>query len=452
MKITHRLIAAALLLFLSVGAGVISIYSQVDEMTGDARVVNHAGIVRGASQRVVKLEIAGVESDKLIKKIDRIIKGLIEGDRELGLNRAVDTGFIEKMQAVLSSWNSLKNSIITVRSNALHRDILLQKSEAHFETTNAAVFTAERVAEEKVLQLKQLLLLLSILSFLLIGGIVAATRSMVAALKSIMDMIVSTSTEISTTMNEQERILSQQAEAVSETSVTMQELKNSANETSKKAETVATTAKNAMESTNDGLNQMDAMRQAMEDTKQKVDVIALQIVSLKEQSGQISKITSAVTDFTNETKMLAMNASIEAVRAGEHGKGFSVLSVEIRNLAEESKSSSEQIIQLVEKIQRATDATEVATITGTNTVESGMSLVHDTSCTFNQLANLVVETSENSAQISLNIKQQAQAMLKVVEAMESLTTGAKENALGIGYVKRGVVTLDSTAKTLQGMV
>jgi methyl-accepting chemotaxis protein len=204
--------------------------------------------------------------------------------------------------------------------------------------------------------------------------------------------------------------------------------------------------------TQDGANKVNEMLQGMASLKGKVGAIAQQILHLSEQTSQIGSITAMVTDFANETKMLAMNAAVEAVRAGEHGKGFSVLSVEIRKLADESKRSADRINALVVDVQKATNATVMATEEGTKTVDAGIELTQSTAATFDSVAAAVGSASESAQQISLNVAQQAEAVKQVVEAMNALKISSKESASGIAQTKVGIQTLNEAAQQLKSMV
>ena len=264
--------------------------------------------------------------------------------------------------------------------------------------------------------------------------------------------ISATSTQVSATVSQQERIASQQAASVNETNTTMAELGASARQSSEQADGAAAGAENAMAFAQQGLQQVDETLQGMEMTQEKVTAIAKQILILSEQTNQIRNITDLVSDFANETKMLAMNAAVEAVRAGEHGKGFSVLAMETRKLAEESKRSARRISDLVGEIQRATNATVMATEEGGKTVAQGIVVTRKTADTFRNLSEAVRTTSESSKQISLNVRQQSAAIKQVVVAMQSINTGAAESKAGISQVKTGIDTLNTAAIALKGLI
>ena len=168
MKIstTLRIIVVFLLLFSITSTTVV--FVQLDKMQQDAAVINSAGIVRGATQRLIKLEMANQPNDELISRLDQIIDGLINGNSELGLPIASDDQFISEMNKVQSEWLSLKKTIELTRNGGIQED-LLNESESYFTTTNSAVSAAEAYSKGKVQALKIIQILILGLNFVLLA-------------------------------------------------------------------------------------------------------------------------------------------------------------------------------------------------------------------------------------------------------------------------------------------
>ncbi len=210
---------------------------------------------------------------------------------------------------------------------------------------------------------------IGVIAVLAVGAYLA--RSISLPLNQVIGVLSSSSAQITTSVAQQESVARQQASAVQETSTTMEELGTSSKLSARQAESAAAGTEQVLDLSEEGRRKMEDMVLGMTTLKEKVDDIAKQIRHLSEQTGKIGDITNLVSDFAKETKMLAMNAAVEAVRAGEHGKGFSVLSVEIRKLADESKQSAERINTLVAEIQKVTNATVMATEEGIKNVDRG---------------------------------------------------------------------------------
>lgn len=288
---------------------------------------------------------------------------------------------------------------------------------------------------------------LSVILSTLIGAWIVAKAS------KIMDQaagnIVSSASEIAASVEQQERTSSQQAASVSETSTTMDELGASSRQSAEQAEAASAGAQQALTLTEGGILAVDRSLEGMTELREKVDAIADQILRLSEQTSQIGSISGLVSDLANQTNMLALNAAVEAVRAGEHGKGFGVVSGEIRKLADQSKRSAGKINALVADIQTAINSTVMVTDEGTKKVEEGVKIAEETADAFAGVADAINNVVLNSQQISLNVKQQAVAIQQVVSAMNSLNTGAQENANGIGQIKAGTHQLNESALQLK---
>ncbi len=291
-----------------------------------------------------------------------------------------------------------------------------------------------------------------------IGAVIAViiavmvSRGIVRSINDTVNAVSTSSTQIAATIEEQERTATAQAAAVNETTATMDELGVSSRQSAEQADLISTAARQSLTLADGGAQGVRQTLTAMNDLKEKVGSIADQILRLSEHTGQIGSITNLVSDLANQTNPLALNAAVEAARAGEHGRGFAVVAVEIRKLADQSKKSAERIALLVQDIQKATNATVMATEEGTRTVDEGIRLVNRTGDAFNTSASSIGSTFESVQQITLNMKQQASAIRQVVDAMSSLNTGAKETAAGISQTRTGVITLVEAANNLKAMV
>lgn len=271
-------------------------------------------------------------------------------------------------------------------------------------------------------------------------------------IQGIASSIASSSTEIAATVEQQERTVSGQASSVNQTTTTMDELGASSRQSAEQAEASAAGASQALNLAEGGTQAVQQTLKGMTILKEQVNEIALAIIRLSEQTGQIGSVSSLVGDLANQTNMLALNAAVEAARAGEHGKGFGVVATEIRKLADQSKKSSEKINTLVGDIQSAINKTVMVTDEGTKKVDQGLELAQKTAQTFTGVADSVNNVFLNSQQISLSAKQQAIAVQQIVMAMNSINLGAKESASGITQVKSSAQQLKEAAQQLKKAV
>ncbi|MFA6009304.1 MAG: methyl-accepting chemotaxis protein [Desulfobacteraceae bacterium] len=285
---------------------------------------------------------------------------------------------------------------------------------------------------------------------LMIGLWIANTIT--STIKGAITALSSTSTEIATTSSQHERTASMQAAMVSETTSTFDEVGASSRQVAEQAESAASLAQRATILTKEG---SDTVRQTMEgvrNLKDKVVGIANQIFQLGDKTSQIGSLANLVMDLAGQTNMLALNAAVEAARAGEHGKGFAVVATEVRKLADQSKRSAEQANVLIGEIQKATNATIMATEEGTKRVEDVNRMTEKVDELFGSLAMTAGSVYENAQQVLLNARQQSDALKQVTEAMNEIGRGAKETAAGISQTKVGIQELDRTAQILKATV
>jgi len=271
-------------------------------------------------------------------------------------------------------------------------------------------------------------------------------------INQVANTIASSSTEIAATVEQQERTATQQSSSVNQTTITMDELGAASQQSARQAQAGAESARQALKITEKGTLAVEQTLESMTILKENVGAIAAQILQLSEQTHQIGNISTDVTDLANQTNMLALNASVEAVRAGENAKGFTVIATEIRKLADKSKKSAEKINRLVDDIKNAINSTVTVTKEGTKTVEQGIKISQQTAAAFSEVANAVNNVVLNNQQISLTAQQQAVAIKQVVDAMNSLNLAAKETASGITQTKVGTQQLNEAAQNLNSIV
>lgn len=453
MKIINQLKVTAIVLLLAAALNLGWVYSQIDRMTADCRVVNFSGIVRGASQRLVKQELLGNKSQDLIDRLDKIVGGLMDGDGDLGLPTATDDNFLLKIKEVENAWVELKKTIENNRVNIGVTQELLEGSEGYWDLTNAAVFAAEEFSQNNVGRLKLTQLIIFVIDVMLLAFIHGKiTQNITYRLKKAIEEIGLASTELAATVKEQERVSHQQASAVHQTTASMDELSATSKSCAEEVEVVSAAASEALSIKKNGARSVVKSQRSMAELKEEMEVMQETIIILKEESDRIGRISLAVSNLANATNLLALNASVEAVRAGTEGKGFAVVAQEIRKLADQSKASSREINAIIVDIKNAVASLEKATNTSTNAVEKNLEVAEKTDKAFTGFAEAIQRVVVNNQEIFLNTKKQAIAIHQVVEAMNSINQGAAENAAGIAQVRQGAEKLNDAASNLRTVV
>jgi methyl-accepting chemotaxis protein len=452
MKITKRLRDSALILLSFAIVNVIAIYSLVDRMTDDGRVVNYTGIVRGGTQRLVKLELVNLPQPGLIDELDRIINGLIRSDPDLGLPEPQDPHFLEKMQRVEREWQLLKTTIARARENPQWRQALLEESEVFFKLTDAATHAAEEFAQEKVRVSKNSQLILFGLNLLVLIGIYLLVRVLQIQLKNNISTIASSSTEIASSLTEYDEIASLQASSVKQTTTTASELSSTSISCAKEAERTQEAASEVTDLVASQIEQIPQTLMQMRELKTRVGEIAIQIAQLSDRTANIHQISQTVSHFATQTHLLALNASIEASRVTQGGQGFGIVASEIRKLADESHRSTQQIRTIADEIRQATATTEMAMNEGRQTLDEALTVLDHTIASFEEVDLAIARVLHSSQTISQRAEQQAIAIQQLFEAMNAIDRTTVENVQGIGQIKEGVQQLNQVAIDLKTMV
>ncbi|HEY9761021.1 MAG TPA: methyl-accepting chemotaxis protein [Trichocoleus sp.] len=312
----------------------------------------------------------------------------------------------------------------------------------------------ERIAAEALYQQTRAVFLA-----LLAGALVLASpagylfsRVITKTLKETTEAVAHVLNEIATATEEHERIAAQQASAVRETTTALDQLSSFARNSAYQAESVAQKSQQSRLLTEDGAKSAQTNLHSMSSLRENVEGIAEQIKHLNEQAQQIGFISSSVSDIANQTNMLALNASVEAVRAGQQGQGFAVVAKEIRKLADQSKQSSERISLLVNEIQKSVQLTVLTTATGTHSAQDSLVVFQANADVFTQVAAASEEVVISGQQISLSAEQQAKAIQEVLQTMHSLNAAASETAQSIAQTRQGTHRLKETMERLKAMV
>jgi methyl-accepting chemotaxis protein len=267
-----------------------------------------------------------------------------------------------------------------------------------------------------------------------------------------MATITTSANEIVDTVQNQEVSVNQQANSAIATTDSINELESISNTTAEQADASADGAKQALSLAEEGTQAVKQTINEMSGLRDRVDEIAQQIINLGEQTGQITTVSDLVSDLAKQTNMLALKAAVEAARAGEQGKGFGVVAGEIRKLADESKKSAQKINNLATDIQAAINRTVTVTDLGTKTATESIHLAENTAVTFSSVADAVNNVFLNSQQISSSTKRQATAIQQVLGAMNTISQGSQESAIGMHKVKTSTRELNQIADELQAAV
>lgn len=257
--------------------------------------------------------------------------------------------------------------------------------------------------------------------------------------------ILASTTQIATGMAET-------ATSVTETTATVEEIKQTALLSAKKSRGVSENAQKSALVAEQGYATVYETMEGINHIKGLMETVAESVVMLSEQTQAIGEIITVVTDLAQQSNLLAVNAAIEASKAGEHGKGFAVVAQEIKSLADQSKQATEQVRKILGDIQKATGKSVLAAEQVSKAVEGGVKQTTESGESIRQLAESISEAAQAAEQIAVSSQQQLAGMEQVAIAMENIKQATQQNVLGTKQAEQAAHTLNEFGQKLKEMV
>lgn len=302
-------------------------------------------------------------------------------------------------------------------------------------------------------------------------------RELLASSKDVSEDVSDSSSTLAFMANQIDQTADEMVEAISEVS---SELSNQGRDTEEiistiedftarieeVSEHISNKAKEVSDMTDKGLDVVDKLDKTTQETKKSSNSLAETTAILSEKSKSIGEIIEMIDGVTEQTGLLALNASIEAARAGEAGRGFAVVATEISKLAEESRNSTREIEGIVLEIQNEID-NSVESIGRSNTlVESSVEIVDETKSIFKDMVKITSEMQEEASvidtvvegmsaekeEIADRLNTSAQAAEQTAALSEELTASTEEQSASIHTMVQSINKLEDLSKKLMSNI
>ncbi len=395
------------LIFLCAGITATSLYLS---MGADATAINMAGRQRMLSQRVAKeamMVVQGVENRATVEKTIRLFESshekLMNGDKTSHIEAVKDPAVIAQMNLVTSLWQTYKDDIFAYIQNGDRPSLerLQVNSPIVLKEMNKAVGMMATLANGKVQQqqiisftMTAIVLLLVILGRMFgmtmlmkhitglkthlefvsqgdfsraidikykddeIGSLNAAYNTLLGRIGNIMNSIMlsasrsmSGAENIGASLVETERGVSQQHNELDQVATAMNEMVATVQEVATNATRAAKSAEDADEAAANGKQVTERAVAGINDLAQQLNEASNVMHLLENDSQEVGKVLEVINGIAEQTNLLALNAAIEAARAGEQGRGFAVVADEVRTLAQRTQQSTEEIRSIIERLQ-----------------------------------------------------------------------------------------------------
>jgi len=237
----------------------------------------------------------------------------------------------------------------------------------------------------------------------------------------------------------------QSASAVEEMTMTAGEVARNSTEAARIAQETAETARSGQEVMTQTVS---GMQQVSEAVVQAANIIT----TLGRSSDQIGEIVRVIEDIADQTNLLALNAAIEAARAGEQGRGFAVVADEVRKLAERTTKATKEIGDMIRQIQQDTKSAVASMDQGTNQVGHGVDLATKTGEALSKIHSMINSTAGMIQQIASAAEEQSNATRQIAGDLEAMTQTTRQTSSGITNSAQACHELSTLASDLQKTV
>ncbi|GAQ95797.1 methyl-accepting chemotaxis protein [Thermodesulfovibrio aggregans] len=257
-----------------------------------------------------------------------------------------------------------------------------------------------------------------------IKKLIAESKTIASSLASSSEQLSSTTEEISRNLKLQTERASQIASAAEEMSQTVVDIAKNASNIAEVSVTTANVAKEGRDMTMNTANEIKVIEGAIQKLSEVINVLG-------DRSRQIGEIVTVIKDIADQTNLLALNAAIEAARAGEQGRGFAVVADEVRKLAERTAKATDEIAEMIRGIQSEVDVAEVSMEDAKKKVASGVELSNKSAEILGQIFSKAQELQGMIQQIASATEEMSSVTDHITQDIGSIAEGSKEISLAV---------------------
>ncbi len=263
---------------------------------------------------------------------------------------------------------------------------------------------------------------------------------------------VSSATEISSSSEQMAAGAQEQSSQASEVASAVEQMTTTILQTTKNANNASENARNAGTEAKDGGNSVKNTIAGMARIAEVVRQSAETIQKLGASSDQIGEITKVIDEIADQTNLLALNAAIEAARAGEHGRGFAVVADEVRKLAERTTKATKEIEGMIKQIQTDTHGAVESINKGSEEVEQGKTLAEEAGVSLEKIIGSSVRVEDEIRQVATASEEQSSAAEQISKSIEGITSVSHQSAAGTQQIAKAAEDLNQLTENLQRLI
>ncbi|MDX1990376.1 MAG: methyl-accepting chemotaxis protein [Candidatus Obscuribacter sp.] len=292
-----------------------------------------------------------------------------------------------------------------------------------------------------------------------IGSLTQAFDAMVIKLREdtsqitdAIDVLTNSVKQIAVSTSQSAASSSQMAATVTETTVSAEEVRQTTMVATQKGRFVADLAQQAAQISLVGKNASEDTIHQMTSVREQMRAIANSMATLTDKSQAIAEITASVDELSQQSNLLAVNASIEAARAGEMGKGFAVVAQEVKALSNQSKQATAEVRRILSDIQQAAAQAALSIEEGSRTVETAVRQSAEAGRSIESLAHSVAEAASAAVQIAAASQEQLTGIDQVVTAMQGIQEATKQHVYSSKQIDEAAQSLTAIQDVLETLV
>jgi methyl-accepting chemotaxis protein len=282
-----------------------------------------------------------------------------------------------------------------------------------------------------------------------LNQMVARLRNMATQARAVTENLNSATIEILASTRQQSAITGEQVAAYQETNATMQEVSLSCSQITERAKEVTASAAAVSIANISGLDAVQKTNQTVEAIHEQAEAVAQNIVSLSEKTQMVGNILATVNDIAEQSHLLALNAAIEAAAAGEHGRSFSVVAGEIKNLADQSKAATVQVKTILGDIQKEINTSVMLTEEAVKRVDLGKHQADLAASAIRNMAANIDQSVQAFQQIVAGTNQQQIGFENVKLALKDLRRASEEAATSNRQTEKAAANLSDLGTQLR---
>jgi methyl-accepting chemotaxis protein len=285
-----------------------------------------------------------------------------------------------------------------------------------------------------------------------IGQVMETLKRFVSETREAAIQLSTSAAEVLAAATQNESSTSAQASAIHETTATMEELKGASHQIAENAQMVASIAETTLSGARTGEGAIKAFMESMEKVRHNAIEVDDAIAKLSRRVERIGTVVEVIDEIADRSDLLALNAALEGAKAGDAGRGFSIVAAEMRRLAENVMESTKEIKNLISEIREATHAAKEASDGNKRMASEGEKLGGSAISSVAGILTGIQDTSDAARVIHLATQQQRTATEQVVQSMSEIEEVTRQAQTGSRQATGAASELTKLAERLAGLV